>query len=338
MLINGTRIFCIILGLWLLLLNTLLFAARRNPADSPWLYFTSSRTGFNEIFRIRPDGTHIEKVTNFRFHVVGESLSPDGKKLLLSFDPGSELEIFQFDPGTGTLEQLTANNTRDYQARWSPDGKQIAFLSWRGDFPTLYLMESDGTGRRRLPDTEDSNSPSWSPDGQWIVFSSYRESGGEIYKISPDGDNRQVITRNRLFQDESPVWSPDGEWITFHSDRDGEPEIYKMRTNGTDIQRLTDSLYFDGFAQWSPDGEWIAFVTRRSGNQDIYRMRPDGSDVQPVTQHPAEDSFPLWSPVLEFPFDTRSGAGGGALLFLVAGIIRIIRLRFPRLPRIKHRV
>src|SRR6187397_622648 len=74
---------------------------------------------------------------------------------------------------------------------WSPNGRQLVFESARHGNTTLYIINVDGTGERRLTTTRygDDTPPQWSPDGQTILFDSDRDGDDEVYVMDADGRN-----------------------------------------------------------------------------------------------------------------------------------------------------
>ena len=117
----------------------------------------------------------------------------------------------------GAIRRLTHSaSDNDRFPTWSPDGRHIAFSSWRdGDDYEIYVMEADGSNPRRLT-TDSGFSPTWSPDGRYIAFSSWRDGYSEIYVMDADGSNPRRLT-DRSGDNYSPTWSPDGRYIAFSS-------------------------------------------------------------------------------------------------------------------------
>ena len=100
----------------------------------------------------------------------------------------------------------------DDNPSWSPDGKRIAFDSFRngaGGNKDIYVMDADGRNQRNLtnhPD-RDYGHPSWSPDSKRIAFVSNRtrDLNRDIYVMDADGGNPQNLTNNPG-DDEDPAW------------------------------------------------------------------------------------------------------------------------------------
>ena len=87
--------------------------------------------------------------------------------------------------GSG-VRRLTDNSAEDDSPAWSPDGRQLAFTSYRDGDWEIYVMNADGSDVRRLTDNSAwDDSPAWSPDGRWIAYASDRDGDDEIYVLEP---------------------------------------------------------------------------------------------------------------------------------------------------------
>ena len=314
----------LILAIIVALVLTLLVVCVEAQAQ---IAFVSHRDGNPEVYVMDIDGNNPRNLTNNPDKDWSPSWSPDGERIVFRSNRDGHFlkvipayEIYVMDADGGNQLNLTNNPSDDSFPSWSPDGKRIAFASYRDKkvknfIPTyeIYVMNADGGNPQNL--TNDRNEdwyPSWSPDGKRIAFMSLRDGHiidvaptYEIYVMDADGGNPQNLT-NDLNDDRYPSWSPDSKRIVFTAERPGHfrskfgitDEIYVMDADGKNQQRLTENRKNDWFPSWSPDGERIAFAADRKGdseNLDIYVMDADGGNQQNLTNNRRDDWSPSWS-------------------------------------------
>ena len=158
----------------------------------------------------------------------------------------------------------------------------------------LYVVNPDGSGKRRVVETAGHATPSWSPDGRRIVFQT--RSGPGLTVVNADGSGQQRLTIGN-----HPAWSPDGQRIAFvGDDNNHHAGVYVMNADGTGERRLARYDRGTGTSpRWSPDGRTIAFVrpaTLGRFNYDIYAVDGEGGPARSLTRSPAYENDPAWSP------------------------------------------
>ena len=234
-------------------------------------------------------------------------------KAQIAFTSGRDgnAEIYVMDADGKNQRRLTHHPAEDGWPSWSPDGKKIAFSSYRnGGNIQIFVMDSDGQHPIRLSDGANDKNPAWSPDGQKIAFTGYRDEGLpgavwtiQIYVMDSDGKNRKRLT-NGPANNLVPSWSPDGQRIAFVSTRHEATEIYVMNADGSKQERLTNNRVDDDYPSWSPDGQKIAFSSSlvfagfdvQEGDYEIYLMDTDGSNRRKLTDNVVQDTHSSWSP------------------------------------------
>ena len=129
--------------------------------------------------------------------------SPNGKQLAYACtdanDEDERVGIYVMRPDGSRKRRLTRGSGNDSEPAWSPDGKSIAFSSYRSGGGDLYVMRADGSGLRQVTTNPGSEyNPDWSPDGKAIVFTQYDDSGrSRLLAVDGDGQNVRVLLADR---------------------------------------------------------------------------------------------------------------------------------------------
>ena len=222
----------------------------------------------------------------------GVSLS----RIVLVGKVGSAKEIHVMDYDGSGIKQITKNKSLNVSPSWSPDGKRLAFVSYRQGNPRLYVYSGeDGSLKDSTPPgSELCVAPDWSPDGGLIAFSSSSEGDSNIFVLDVATGRSRQITFSRG-SDTSPDWSPSGREIAFTSDRSGSPQIYIMDAEGANVRRLTTSGDFNDSAAWSPSGDRIAYASLISGRYDVLVHDVATGTISRLTQNAGNNENPRWS-------------------------------------------
>ncbi len=206
-------------------------------------------------------------------------------------------EIYVMDYDGHDLRQITNNGSINVSPVWSPDGRRLAFVSYKQGNPKLFVYNGDdgSTTPASPPGSELCVAPDWSPDGKSIAFSSSRAGDSEIFVLdSATGRSRQITFSSGT--DTSPAWSPSGREIAFTSDRSGRPHIYVMDAEGANVRRVTSDGEYNDSAAWSPSGDRIAYASRIEGRFDILVLDLPSGSVSRLTQNAGNNESPRWSP------------------------------------------
>ncbi|MBN9020664.1 MAG: Tol-Pal system protein TolB [Rhizobiales bacterium] len=218
------------------------------------------------------------------------------------------------DQDGANVRYLTEGNSLVLTPRFSPTNQQIAYMSYEGANPSVYVLDTQ-TGQRRLVEQFPGMSlaPRFSPDGQRMVLS--LERGGVTNLYDYDLGSRQLRRLTDVAAiDVSASYSPDGRQIVFESDRGGSKQLYVMNADGSNPQRITFGQGSYGTPVWSPRGDLIAFTKQTGGGFAIGVIKPDGSGERILTEG-FHNEGPTWSPngrIIMF-FRDQPGDGGPKL-------------------------
>jgi Tol biopolymer transport system component len=250
-----------------------------------WLWsFPGLLAALIAIYAIRPipkpaDATlTVVPFTTTPGNEVQPALSPDGDKVVFSYDAGdsSGYHLYVKAVGSDELVRLTSKSTNDRSPSWSPDGHSIAFLRFDSDHSAqVMVIPSIGGAERQLARLLVDQSQSeirvaWSPDNKWIATSDSGtpNSAMSLVLISAiTGEYRRLVYKPATVDaDLSPTFSPDGRYLAFarhlgpHSADIYLLELPQRGLNAGEARRLTS---WDRMARnpiWTSDGQSIIFV------------------------------------------------------------------------------
>jgi hypothetical protein len=185
-----------------------------NPSVSPdgtKLVFVSDRDGTPQLYLTTANGSGFPQRLNFDGCLTQvPTWSPDGRALYWEQQcAGGKYAIMRADlqysedsaswvsAALINIRALTDQNADNRYPRVSPDGRRIAFTSYRDGNAEIYLMGADGSAVTRLTNSAgDDEAASWSSNGSQLAFASNRDGDYEVFVINTDGSGQSQLTNN----------------------------------------------------------------------------------------------------------------------------------------------
>ncbi len=222
------------------------------------------------------------------------------RALVVSSNKSGNWEIYLVQPGSGETKQLTDNKASDTEPVWSPDGKQIAFVSDREGAPDIWVMNTDGTEPKQLTKKTGGTQLRWSPDVKRIAFVAAKVNKDQVHTV--DVATSKVTQLTTLTSpSRQPAWSPDGKTVSYTYHLANRPATYTVPAGGGLKKRLTD-ITGGVDAAWSSDGKRVLYVCTPTpatgGGWRINTIGADGKDTRQLASGggiPTNVS-PQWSP------------------------------------------
>ena len=229
--------------------GTLVVGHRQRPSRLAWLDRDGRETGT----LLGPD--LYDKV----------KLSPDGRRLAVSInDPRTGAsDIWLVDLERGVPSRLTSSPRGEFEARWSPDGRSLAFSAdWQGP-PNIHLQDLEGGSPRVLVpfDRKQQYPWAWTPDGRQLLYTVRHEvSKDDLWITDRAGQDRSALLATP-FEETQAALSPDGRLLAFASDVTGALEVYVQSFPGGESRVRVSTG--GGFApRWRGDGRELFYRTR----------------------------------------------------------------------------
>lgn len=277
-------------------------------------------------FEISPDGKHAAFSWNptGRWEIYEIGLDPPGEPGKVSSGPGGKFspryapgggflayvqdldggenfDVILWDRESGSQVNLTPETPDAIQPNlsWSPDGRQIAFISNRsGQFDTYVLDLESKTTRLVLNTPHPDWDVRWSPDGLWLaVVAETRGQDYGTYLVSlENGEIRTITWDGAMLNARDARWSPDGSQLAFCSDLHGQYEIGIYTLTSGEISWITSGKGDKRAPDWSPGGEQLVYVISEGPLSQLAIQAIDQS--RPVTYRiePGVHAAPHFTP------------------------------------------
>jgi TolB protein len=207
---------------------------------------------------------------------------------------------------------------------WSPDGQRIAYVSFEGGDPTVYIQNVSSGGRQLVSKFQGLNSaPRFSPDGQRLALVLTRTGSPKIFTMAATGGGQpQQITDGSAI-DTEPVWSADGRALYFTSNRGGGPQVYKASASGGNVQRVTYTGKYNASPSISSDGKLLAILSG-GNNQYNIAIQDIASGRYTVLTQSGNDQAPSIAPNSKMILYASQSGGRGVLgMISIDGRVKI---------------
>jgi dipeptidyl aminopeptidase/acylaminoacyl peptidase len=250
------------------------------------------------------------------------AISPDGRQVAWVESTKGGSAIYVSEIAAVKPRRITANGSSENAVAWSPDSRQIAFLSDAGkpDQEQLYVVAAAGGTPRRLTSVKGFlAAPGWSPDGKTLALlfteNAERAAGPLVAEKAQTGVIQEAVTEQRLslvdvatgkLRQISPDdmyvyeydWSPDGKRFVVtaaHGNGDNNwyiAQIYTLDAGGAPMKM--QSIYKPpvdsqiAVPAWSPDGKSVAFISGIMSDEpavggDIFIVPAEGGEARNIT-------------------------------------------------------
>lgn len=194
-------------------------------------------------------------------NVASATPSPDGKRVTFT----ARGELFSVPVGPGITRNLSnSGGVHDREPHWSPDGKQIAFISDATGEDEIHLCPADGKSAAVALTTGGDvykYSLAWSPDSKKILWSDRK------FRVRlVDVGSRQIaeVANSKHWEIRDASWSPDSRWITWSERAEsGQEKVRVYNLEGKQTSDITDGWHDSNSPVFSGDGKFLFYVSHR---------------------------------------------------------------------------
>jgi TolB protein len=263
------------------------------------IYFVSDRSGSKEIWSMDYDGSHQQRLTQYKSTSSMPAVSPDGKMFAFTTYAGGNPQIRIHSVETGRrLPFYNPVSSVVETPEFTPDGKQMLFATALNGWVQICIAGTDGGNFRRISNVRAIEvSPKVNPKtGTDMLFISGRGGRQQLWHMNLDGTDMQQFTTGEG-DVANPAWSPSGQQIAFAWTRGYEPgnfNIFVMDVAARKPVQLTNGTGRNENPWWAPDGVHLVFTSKRGNSTQIYTMLSDGTNVQQLTTQ-GNNIQPVWA-------------------------------------------
>ncbi|HZP58449.1 MAG TPA: DPP IV N-terminal domain-containing protein [Dehalococcoidia bacterium] len=283
---------------------------------SPRIVYEASAGDITNIYTVDPHSGATAQLTHGARFDGSPAWSPDRRRIIFSSDRDgqaqTDLYVMRAD-GSDAHRITDTPNAGEYSAKFSHDGRRIAYTRQSEDGWTLWVMQADGSSPQRVAGPyEFVEFPAWTHDDGALYYSAIEQPADpsqvpdRAHIFSVDLASGDVRARIRTAgPDVCPHFSRDGARLTYAAPRPGADdanleiwahEVTSEDPTGASDTALTDDPARDDYGNPSPDDRTMVFVSDRDGpGGDLYLMDRDGANVRRLTDTPdLRENVPDW--------------------------------------------
>jgi tricorn protease len=203
-------------------------------------------------------------VVNVSKNVASYEVAPDGKRALLC----ARGEVFTVPAHSGPTRNLTNTAAaHERNAKWSPDGKWVAYLSDASGEDEVHVAPQDGKGpARQLTKGGDTYKfeLAWSPDSKKILWTDKKL---RVRAVDVATGAVTDIAKGKVWEIRDAAWSPDSKWVAYsQTEPHGFNRVYLYSLEQGKTYPVTDEWYASSSPEFSRDGKYLFFVSNRDFN------------------------------------------------------------------------
>jgi len=236
-------------------------------------------------------------------------LAPHGERAVF----GARGEVFTVPAKNGEPRNLSHTPTaREIAVSWSPDGRQIAYLSDASGEYEIYVRNQDGTGEPRRVTTDGDVwrfNPLWSPNGKYLA---YGDKSQRVRIVEVANGATTEVDRSNQNDITDYTWSPDSRWLAYSkTGESNQPAIWAYSLERKRAMALTDGSTQDTNPAFDPKGRYLYFLSNRDYNltNSAYEANYLYTDATRIYAAPLRPDAPSLDPLKSD--EVAVGDGGG---------------------------
>ncbi|MDD5091116.1 MAG: hypothetical protein PHQ23_09385 [Candidatus Wallbacteria bacterium] len=254
-----------------------------------------------DIFRMNPDGTGIERVTDLPGREWCPCITPDGETMFFVADHKAGTDIMRMNLTDRTLENVGSSWHEIFDLSISPDGDMLVFSAFdtvnpNNDFD-IFTSDIDGGNQKRVVSNPGPDTLGRLNRGNTqIVYQSQTSKGYQVFLHTIDTGNSALLSKKDQCQAFSPVFTASGDNVVFaRSDRNGPNGLFMMDLRGDGVVQIFRGQDGELNPSCSPDGKSVVFsVLHSCMKNQIFRVDLDGQNLSLLTDLSRFYMFPFW--------------------------------------------